>query len=283
MSPLPIVRSLDDLRRALARWRSEGQRIALVPTMGALHAGHLSLVRLALLKADRVVASIFVNPTQFAPGEDFTAYPRDEVRDAQLLAETGCGLLYAPPTEDIYPQGFATTVAVAGVSSPLEGASRPHHFAGVATVVAKLLIRAMPDAAVFGEKDYQQLLVIRRLVRDLDLPVEIVGAPTVRADDGLALSSRNAYLSESERAVAGRLNVVLRSTAEALRRGEPVGSVEAHALGCLDKAGFTGVDYLEARDADDLQRLDPGPVDRPARVLAAVRVGRTRLIDNWAV
>jgi pantoate--beta-alanine ligase len=283
MSPLPIVRSLDDLRRALATWRSEGKRIALVPTMGALHAGHLSLVRLGLEKADRVVASIFVNPAQFSPSEDFMAYPRDEIRDAQLLADTGCGLLYAPPADDIYPDGFATSVTVAGVSSPLEGAARPQHFGGVATVVTKLLIRAMPDAAVFGEKDYQQLLVVRRLVRDLDLAVEIVGAPTVRADDGLALSSRNAYLSDAERAVAGRLNVVLRSTTEALARSEPVGAVEARALACLDKAGFTGVDYLEARDAEDLGRLGPGPIDRPARVLAAVRVGKTRLIDNWAV
>jgi pantoate--beta-alanine ligase len=251
--------------------------------MGALHDGHLSLVRLARQKADRVVASIFVNPTQFAPSEDFTAYPRDEDRDARLLAETGCDLLYAPPTVDIYPSGFATSVSVAGVSAPLEGASRPQHFGGVATVVAKLLIRVLPDAAVFGEKDYQQLLVVRRLARDLDLPVEIIGAPTVRAEDGLALSSRNAYLTPSERAVAGRLNVVLRSAAGALARGEQVEAVEASAIGCLDKAGFSSVDYLEARDAENLERLGPGAVDRPARVLAAVRLGKTRLIDNWAV
>jgi len=283
MSPLPIVRALDDLRRGLAVWRAEGLRIALVPTMGALHEGHLSLVRLARQKADRVVASIFVNPTQFAPSEDFQAYPRDEAHDAKLLAETGCDLLYAPPTDDVYPEGFATAVTVAGVSAPLEGASRPQHFGGVATVVAKLLIRIAPDVAVFGEKDYQQLLVVRRLVRDLDFPVEIVGAPTVRAGDGLALSSRNAYLSESERAVAGRLNTALRSTAEALLRGDPVDAVEARALACLDKAGFSAVDYLEVRDAESLARLGPGPVDRPARVLAAVRVGKTRLIDNWAV
>jgi pantoate--beta-alanine ligase len=283
MSALPVVRTLEDFRRTLAGWRGEGRRVALVPTMGALHEGHLSLVRLAREKADRVVASIFVNPTQFAPSEDFKAYPRDEARDAQLLAESGCDLLYAPSTDDIYPTGFATSVTVSGVSEPLEGCSRPQHFGGVATVVAKLLIRAAPDAAVFGEKDYQQLLVVRRLVRDLDLPVEIVGAPTIRADDGLALSSRNAYLSESERLVAGRLNAVLRSAAAALARGEPVGAVEDRALACLDKAGFSSVDYLEARSAEDLARLGPGAVDRPARVMAAVRVGKTRLIDNWAV
>jgi pantoate--beta-alanine ligase len=282
-APLRIVRTLDDLRPALAAWRAEGQRIALVPTMGALHDGHLSLIRLGRQKADRVVASLFVNPAQFAPSEDFQAYPRDEARDARLLAETGCDLLYAPSTDDIYPQGFATCVTVSGVSAPLEGASRPQHFAGVATVVAKLLIRAAPDAAVFGEKDYQQLLVVRRLARDLDLSVEIVGAPTIRAEDGLALSSRNAYLSDSERAVAGRLNVVLRTAAGALGRGETVEAVEARGHACLGKAGFASVDYFEARDAEDLGRIGPGPVERAARVLAAVRVGATRLIDNWPV
>jgi pantoate--beta-alanine ligase len=282
-SPLPIVRTREDLRRAVAVWRADGCNVGLVPTMGALHDGHLSLIRLARQKADRVIASLFVNPAQFAPNEDFRAYPRDEAHDARLLAETGCDLLYAPSTEDIYPPGFASSVAVAGVSAPLEGASRPRHFAGVATVVAKLLIRAAPDVAVFGEKDYQQLLVVRRLVRDLDLAVEIIGAPTIRADDGLALSSRNAYLSQSERAVAGRLNVVLRSAAEALARGEPVDAVEARALACLGKAGVSSIDYLEARGADDLARQGPGPVDPPARLLAAVQVGKTRLIDNWPI
>jgi len=282
-APLPIVRTLEDLRRALAVWRAEGRTVGLVPTMGALHDGHLSLIRLARQRTDRVVASLFVNPAQFAPSEDFRAYPRDEARDARLLAETGCDLLYAPSTEDIYPEGFATCVTVEGVSAPLEGASRPQHFAGVATIVAKLLVRVAPDVAVFGEKDYQQLLVVRRLVRDLDLAVEVIGAPTIRADDGLALSSRNAYLSESERAIAGRLNAVLRSAADALGRGEPVDMVEARAMACLGKAGVSCIDYLEARAADDLARVGPGPVDRPARLLAAVRVGKTRLIDNWPI
>src|SRR5580700_7949605 len=213
---LPIVRTLEDLRRALAVWRAEGQRIGLVPTMGALHDGHLSLIRLARQRADHVIASLFVNPAQFAPNEDFRAYPRDEARDAELLAETGCDLLYAPSTEDIYPAGFATCVTVTGISAPLEGASRPQHFAGVATVVTKLLIRVAPDAAYFGEKDYQQLLVVRRLVRDLDIPVQIAGVPTMREADGLALSSRNAYLSPEERRIAPEVARVLRRIAAAL-------------------------------------------------------------------
>ncbi len=281
--PLPIVRSVGALRATLAGWRAQSQRIALVPTMGALHEAHLALVRLAREHAERVVVSLFVNPTQFAPSEDFAAYPRDEARDASLLASAGCDLLYAPSTDEIYPAGFATCVTVSGVSEPLEGRSRPQHFAGVATVVAKLLTQAAPDIAVFGEKDYQQLLVIRRLARDLDLPTQIIGMPTVRDGDGLALSSRNAYLSEDERRIAGRLNTVLRSAAEALAGGEDVDTVEARALACLDKAGFGRVDYLEARAADDLTRLGPGPARRPARILAAVRLGKARLIDNWPV
>jgi len=280
--PLPVVRTVAALRSQVSAWLARGERIGLVPTMGALHEAHLALVRLAGERADRVVVSVFVNPTQFAPTEDFAAYPRDEARDAALLAGVGCDLLYAPPTEEIYPSGFSTCVTVSGVSAPLEGVSRPQHFAGVATVVAKLLIQAAPDVAVFGEKDYQQLLVIRRLARDLDLPVEIVGMPTVRADDGLALSSRNAYLTAGERRVAARLNLVLRAAAGALAAGERVDTVEAKALACLEKAGFAAVDYFEARAADDLGRLGPGPADRPARVLAAVRLGRARLIDNWA-
>ena len=195
-TPLPTVRTVADLRAAVRGWRAEGLTVALVPTMGFLHEGHLSLVRLGKARADRVVASLFVNPTQFAPGEDFEAYPRDEARDAALLAGAGCDLLYAPTPAEMYPAGFSTTVTVAEVSAPMDGLARPTHFAGVATVVTKLLTQSLPDVAVFGEKDYQQLQVIKRLARDLDLPTEIVGAPTVRAQDGLALSSRNAYLSE---------------------------------------------------------------------------------------
>jgi pantoate--beta-alanine ligase len=279
----PVARTVVDLRARVGAWRSAGQRVALVPTMGALHDGHLSLLRLARQRAERVVASLFVNPTQFAPHEDFAAYPRDEARDAALLAAAGCDLLYVPTAAEMYPTGFATTVSVGEVSLPMDGRSRPRHFAGVATVVAKLLNQCAPDIAVFGEKDYQQLLVIRRLARDLDMPVEIVGAPTVRAEDGLALSSRNAYLSHNERGIAGRLNEIIRAAAEAVRGGEAVAAIEAHALAALNQAGFTQVDYLEVRGADDLACLGPGPATTPARVFVAARLGKTRLIDNWPV
>ena len=278
-----IVRTVADLRAKVAGWRRDGHSVGMVPTMGALHDGHLSLIRRARQDCDRVLASVFVNPTQFAPGEDFAAYPRDEARDAEQLGSAGCDLLYAPDAAVIYPEGFSTTVTVSGVSAPLEGVMRPHHFAGVATVVAKLLIQATPDLAVFGEKDYQQLQVIRRMAADLDLPVRILGAPTARAADGLALSSRNAYLSEAERLVAGRLNVILAQLARNLAAGVQVAQAEAEARAALLAAGFDRVDYVEARRADDLGRLGPGPVDAPARVLAAVQLGRTRLIDNLAV
>jgi pantoate--beta-alanine ligase len=280
---LPIARTVAELRAQVAAWRRTGLRVALTPTMGALHEGHLSLVRLGRERADRVVASVFVNPTQFAPHEDFEAYPRDEARDAALLAGAGCDLLYAPTVAEMYAPGFATTVTVAGVSAPLEGEARPTHFAGVATVVAKLLIQAGPDVAIFGEKDYQQLQVIRRLAADLDLPVEIVGAPIVRDEDGLALSSRNAYLSPDERPVAAQLNRVLRQAVEALHGGATVAEAEAHARQALTAAGFARVDYVEVRDAHDLSRPGPGPLQGSGRILAAAVVGRTRLIDNLDV
>jgi pantoate--beta-alanine ligase len=280
---LPVARTVADLRAQVAAWRAAGERIALVPTMGALHEGHLSLVRLARQRAERVVASLFVNPTQFAPHEDFAAYPRDEARDAALLAAEGCDLLYAPTADEIYPEGFATTVTVAEVSAPMDGRSRPQHFAGVATVVSKLLNQCAPDVAVFGEKDYQQLMVIRRLARDLDMPVEILGAPTVRAEDGLALSSRNAYLSRNQRGIAGQLNEIIRGAAEAVRSGEPIAAVVTQGLAALAEAGFTSVDYLEVRGADDLACLGSGPATAPARVFVAARLGKTRLIDNWPV
>jgi len=282
MSP-PIVRTVAELRARVRAWRAAGQRVALVPTMGALHEGHLSLVRLAKAQAARCIASVFVNPTQFAPNEDFDAYPRGEARDAELVAGVGCDLLYAPGVGEMYPEGFATTVTVAGVSEPLDGAARPGHFSGVATVVSKLLLQAGPDVAVFGEKDYQQLQVIRRLVRDLDIPVEIVGGATARADDGLALSSRNAYLSPAERAIAPELHRVLRAAVEQLRAGRPVDEVEYAAVARLGAVGFQRVDYVEVRGADDLARLGPGPIIPPARILAAAVLGRTRLIDNLPV
>lgn len=279
-APLPIVRTVSDLRAQVSAWRGAGERIGFAPTMGALHEGHLSLVRLARARADRVVASVFVNPTQFGPGEDFEAYPRDEATDAALLAAAGCDLLFAPTVAEMYPPGAATTVCVAGVSEPMDGQARPGHFAGVATVVTKLLNQCRPDVAVFGEKDFQQLQVIRRLVRDLDLDVEILGAPILRAEDGLALSSRNAYLTPAERPIAGRLNRILEDTYQRLRDGARVDATERDAVSALKALGFSSVDYVEARRPDTLARLGPGPAERPIRVLAAARLGRTRLIDN---
>jgi pantoate--beta-alanine ligase len=283
--PLPVVRTVAGLRAAVGAWRADGLRAALVPTMGALHDGHLSLVRIGLSRADRVVASIFVNPTQFAPHEDLAAYPRDEAGDAAKLAGAGCHLLFAPTVDEMYRPGAATVVTVSGLSEPLDGEVRPGHFAGVATVVTKLLNQARPDVAIFGVKDYQQLQVIRRLAIDLDLGVEIIGAPTARAADGLALSSRNAYLSVAERLQAPELAAALVAAVRSLRAGAPIAQTEATAIARLGAAGFGPVDYVEVRDAVDLSRLGPGPLafDRPARILAAARLGRTRLIDNMAV
>ena len=281
--PLPIARTVASLRKQVSAWRAEGLRIGLVPTMGALHEGHLSLVRLAAAHADRVVTSLFVNPTQFAPHEDLDAYPRDEAGDAALLARTGCHLLYAPGVEEMYRAGAATSVKVSGVSEPLDGAARPHHFGGVATVVTKLLLQAAPDIAVFGEKDYQQLQVIRRLAADLDIPVEIIGGPIVRATSGLALSSRNAYLSDLERVIAERLNVILSGAVQALRQGALIESVEAKGVAALKTTGFDRIDYFEVRDAQTLARLTTPKVVGPARILAAAVIGKTRLIDNMAV
>jgi pantoate--beta-alanine ligase len=283
LTALPVARILTALRAELASWRATGQRIGLVPTMGALHEGHLSLVRLARSRADKVVASLFVNPTQFGPGEDFASYPRDEARDAALLRAAGCDLLYAPEAGDIYPPGFATCVTVAGVTGEMEGAARPGHFAGVATVVTKLLIQAAPDIVVFGEKDYQQLQTIRRLTLDLDLPVQIVAAPIVRDVDGLALSSRNAYLTAAQRAAAPTLQGALRAAKVAIEAGERADEAERGGRAAVLSAGFDAVDYFELRSADDLSRLGPGPDRRPARLLSAARLGRTRLLDNIAV
>lgn len=283
MSKLATVRTVADLRAQVAAWKAAGERVGMVPTMGALHEGHLSLVRLARERAERVVASIFVNPKQFAPHEDFDSYPRGEARDAALLAEAGCDLLYAPNAAQMYAPGFATSVSVTGVSEPLDGEARPHFFGGVATVVAKLLIQCGPDVAVFGEKDYQQLLVIKRLARDLDLPVEIVGGPTARDHDGLALSSRNAYLSAQERKIAAALPAALKAVVQAVAAGEPVGEAELRAIGELQAAGFGKVDYLEVRDGETLSRLGPGPAGSGARVFVAAWLGKTRLIDNMAV
>ena len=279
----PVARIVKDLRAQVAAWRAAGETVGFVPTMGALHEGHLSLVKLARQHAKHVVVSVFVNPTQFGPNEDFDAYPRDEARDAALLAQVGCDLLFAPTVAEMYPAGAATTVSVTGVTEPLDGAARPGHFTGVATVVTKLLLQCGPDVAVFGEKDYQQLQVIRRLVRDLDIPVGIIGGPTARAEDGLALSSRNAYLTPEERQAAPALNRALVRAAARVSAGDPVSDAETEAIATIKAAGFNKVDYVEVRGAEDLARLGPGPSVEPARILAAAFLGRTRLIDNLAV
>ncbi len=283
--PAPkIVRTVADLRAVVRGWKAAGERVALIPTMGALHDGHLSLIALGQQHAQRTVASVFVNPKQFAPHEDFDSYPRGEARDAELLAGVGCDLMFAPSVDEMYAPGFSTTVNLTGVSEPLEGAARPLFFAGVATVVAKLLIQSQADVALFGEKDYQQLQVIRRVVRDLDLPVEIVGAPTARAEDGLALSSRNAYLSPEERAAAVSLPDAMKAAALAVAAGGRVDEAEAAGKTALIQAGFRQIDYFDVREAGDLTRLGPGPIgDASGRILVAAWLGRTRLIDNMAV
>lgn len=282
MSTIVVVRDVSTLRDQVKAWRSEGARIGLVPTMGALHKGHLSLVAQARRRADRIVASVFVNPTQFGPGEDYAAYPRGEERDQAQLESVDCDLLYAPTVEVMYPAGFDTTVSVGKVAEPLEGRFRPGHFAGVATVVAKLFTQVVPDVAVFGEKDYQQLQVIRRMTADLDLPVEIIGAPTVRDEVGLALSSRNAYLTDEDLRTARQLNVILRQAAASAKAGWAVSSAEAAAREDLEKLGFA-VDYVAIVGAEDLQPFAGDAVTGPARALVAAKIGRTRLIDNLPV
>ena len=282
MADLDIVRTRAALRARVRAWRGEGLRVALVPTMGALHQGHLTLVRAGLARAERVVASIFVNPTQFGPNEDFSRYPRQEEADAALLEGAACSLLYAPTVDEIYPEGVATTVRVAGVSEGLCGAARPGHFDGVALVVAKLLLQCLPDLALFGEKDFQQLKVIERMAADLDLPVEIVGVATVREADGLALSSRNRYLTPAERTVAPALHRALQAVAAGLKAGGRADALCAAAAAGLVAAGFGSVDYLEVRDQATLRPAEDwqGP---PLRVLAAARLGGARLIDNVRV
>jgi pantoate--beta-alanine ligase len=265
----------------VAALRGDGGSIALVPTMGALHAGHMALVREAKRLAGHVVASIFVNPTQFGANEDLAAYPRREAEDAAMLEAEGCAILWAPDAAAMYPAGFSSTVSVAGVSGGLCGASRPGHFDGVATVVSKLFNQIRPDVALFGEKDYQQLAVIRRMTADLDLPVRIVGVPTQRDADGLALSSRNAYLSPEERQAARGLPRSLVEAAQAIRAGGDVAAALDAARETLSQAGFAAVDYFELRDASTLEPMSA--LDRPARILAAARLGRTRLIDNLAL
>jgi pantoate--beta-alanine ligase len=277
-----VVNTVPALRRAVARWRAAGERIALVPTMGALHAGHLALVRAARRRARRVIVSIFVNPAQFAPHEDLATYPRTFESDLAALAGLAVDLVWAPPVALMYPDGFATRIVPAGPATVgLEDKFRPHFFGGVATVVGKLLIQCAPDFAMFGEKDYQQLKVVTRLAQDLDLPVKILPVPTVREPDGLALSSRNAYLSVSERASAPVLHRVLKDCAGSIARGEAIGHVLDDGRAAIGRAGFT-LDYLEARHAETLQPV-AAAADRPIRLLVAAHIGQTRLIDNVAV
>ena len=276
-----VLDSVAGLRGAVAAWRAAGLTVALVPTMGALHEGHMALVRAARAHGGRTVVSLFVNPTQFAPDEDFALYPRDPADDLAKLAEAGVEAAFMPPTDAIYPPGFATAVHVDGVTAGLESATRPQFFTGVATVVTKLLLQCLPDVALFGEKDYQQLATVRRLVADLDIPCRIEAVPTVRDADGLALSSRNAYLSAEERRVAPRLFEVLSWMAAALSQGAKSADAVAHGTAALRAAGFTRIDYLAVCDAETL-----APVERitvPARVLAATWLGETRLIDNVPV
>ncbi|NNM71527.1 pantoate--beta-alanine ligase [Enterovirga aerilata] len=281
MQPPDTVRTVAELRARVAAWRAAGERIALVPTMGALHEGHLALVRAGRERAERAVVSIFVNPKQFAPTEDFDAYPRVAEKDRAALAGLA-DLVFAPGVNDMYPPGFATEVTVAGPSGGFEGAARPGHFAGVATVVAKLLIQCAPDCAMFGEKDWQQLQVVTRMARDLDLPVEIVPHPTVRDEAGLALSSRNAYLSPEQLAIARKLNVVLSRVAGELRV-RPVAEVLAEGRAELERLGFGPIDYLAVAEPESLTPLDVLAPGRPARLLAAARLGPVRLLDNMAV
>jgi pantoate--beta-alanine ligase len=273
-----LVRTIKELRKAVARWRS-GKTIALVPTMGALHDGHLALVKRARKKADRVVVSIFVNPAQFAPSEDLSRYPRDEDGDLAKLAHAGVDLVWAPSAAEMYPDGFATTVVPEGAAKELEADIRPHHFGGVATICLKLFSSVTPDAAVFGEKDFQQLCVLRQMVRDLNLPIEIISVPTVREPDGLALSTRNGYLSHDDRVVAPALNRALRNVAEAVCAGTDPKTAAADAKRDLERAGFTKVDYVEVRDSERLSPYVPTS-GRPGRALAAAWLGETRLIDN---
>lgn len=279
--PIRTVHTVRELREIVSGWKAAGETVGFVPTMGALHAGHVSLVDIARTRATRTVASVFVNPKQFAPGEDLDAYPRTLPGDAAKLAEAGCDLLYAPNAAEMYPEGFASSIHVGGPSAGLETTFRPHFFDGVATVVAKLFTQVRPDLAVFGEKDYQQLLVVKQLVRDLDLGVEIVPGPVMRETDGLALSSRNVYLSQTDRVRAVRLNALLFAAAKALAKGELIAdTLKTSRL--IAESAFDMVDYIEVRCAETLAPVTGPILDRPARILAAVRLGSTRLIDNVA-
>jgi pantoate--beta-alanine ligase len=274
-----VVRTVKELRRQTAKWREAGKSIALVPTMGALHDGHLSLVKLAGKKADKVVVSIFVNPSQFGANEDLSRYPRDEAGDFKKLVQADTDLVWAPSIGEMYPDGDSTAIVPGSAAEGLEAVVRPHHFGGVAKVCCKLFSQVTPDVAIFGDKDYQQLCVLKQMVRDLNLPLTILGAPTKREKDGLAMSSRNAYLTIEQRKIAPALYATLTALSERIADGADLASSLQAAKLKLKSAGFDKIDYIEVRDA---KTLAP-PEDGPLRVLAAVRLGTTRLIDNVAV
>jgi len=276
---LNLVKNMADLQQALAGLRTQGS-VGFVPTMGALHAGHASLIKLAKERSKNVVVSIFVNPTQFGPNEDFTKYPKMLEKDMETAKAAGASLVYAPSAGDIYPEGFSTSISAGNMNKILDGAFRPGHFDGVATVVAKLLLRVVPQVAVFGEKDYQQLCVIRRVVQDLDLPVEIIAAPIMRETDGLAMSSRNAYLTPEERKTAPEIYKTLCETVKHIKAGMPHRQATAEGVDKLSSMGFK-VDYLELHDAATLNSIES--LERPARLLVAAWLGGTRLIDNIAM
>ena len=280
MTP-PIIRALSELRDDVYAWKSAGESVAVVPTMGALHQGHLSLVRAAKEGCDRVIVTIFINPKQFNNPEDYENYPRTEEEDARKLAAFEVDAVYVPDGAQMYPDGFATTVSVAGITDGLCGAHRPGHFDGVATIVTKLFTQTMADRAYFGEKDYQQLQVVTRLAKDLDLPIEVVGCPTIREEDGLAMSSRNLHLSDRSRTYAPELNAAMEEVAEGLRKGQAFDALKAAAIARIERAGFTEVEYLDLRAADTLEVLETP--SRPARLLAAAWLAGVRLIDNIAV
>lgn len=281
----PTIRTRRELLLQVAAWKRAGERVGFVPTMGALHGGHLSLIEKAREKSDRIVTSIFVNPTQFAPGEDFDTYPRDESADLARLASVGCDLAYLPTVTEMYPEGSVTNVRVEAMSDLLDGIFRPHFFYGVSTVVARLFLHVQPDVAVFGEKDYQQLQIIRRMVRDLGFPIEIIGASTARDADGLAQSSRNLYLKPEERRNAGALQAALHRASVRLGTGESPSIALEEARSLLAKSGFGKIDYVSLVDPDTLEDLPdvPLPAGTVARLLGAAWMGRTRLIDNISV
>ena len=278
---MEVVRTIAELRQHTSRWRIAGQTIGLIPTMGALHNGHLSLIKLAQGKCDRVIATIFVNPRQFLPNEDFDEYPRNEESDIQKLIEMGVDLLFAPKAPEMYQPDASTTVVISKLTDCLCATSRPGFFDGVGTVVTKLLIQALPNLAIFGEKDYQQLLVIKRLTRDLDIPAEIVGAPTIREADGLAVSSRNVFLSKANRETASKVFEILKKTATAIALGNDVSIACEEARSELMLAGFSEIDYFEARHSETLELIQS--FENSGRLFAAVWLGSTRLIDNLEI